>query len=101
MALQIDIPREQLAEFCRRHRIRKLSFFGSVTRDDFGPESDVDALVEFEPDARVGLITLSGIEIELGKLLGRRAEIHTVKGLNRQFRDEVIEEAEVQFERAS
>jgi hypothetical protein len=98
--MRIVIDRDALAEFCRRRRIRKLAFFGSVLRDDFGPASDVDVLVEFEPGARVGLIGLAGIENELSDLLGRRAEIHTVKGLNPHFRDEVLSAAEVQYEQA-
>ena len=98
--MKIQVPKDRLAEFCRRHRIRRLSFFGSVLRDDFGPESDIDVLVEFEPGARVGLITLAGMEIELGRLLGRRVEMHTVKGLNPRFRDEVLSTAEVQYEQA-
>jgi hypothetical protein len=87
MGEKFDIPEKELPEFCRRHRIRRLSLFGSVLRDDFRPDSDVDVLVEFEPDARVGLITLAGMEIELGMLMGRRVELHTVKGLNPYFRD--------------
>ena len=55
---QIDIPKEKIAEFCRRNHIRRLALFGSVLRDDFTPQSDVDVLVEFEPDARVGLLSL-------------------------------------------
>jgi len=98
--MRIEIDKDALAEFCRRHRIRKLAFFGSVLRDDFGPTSDVDVLVEFEPGARVGLIGLAGIENELSDLLGRRAEMHTVKGLNPHFRDEVLSVAEVQYEQA-
>jgi len=98
--MKIHVSRNQLAEFCRRHRIRKLAFFGSVIRDDFAPESDVDVLVEFEPGARVGLITLAGMEIELGRVIGRPVELHTVKGLNPQFRDEVLKTAEVQYEHA-
>lgn len=66
----------------------------------FRPDSDVDVLVEFEPGARVGLIGLAGIENELSDLLGRRAEMHTVKGLNPHFRDEVLSVAEVQYEQA-
>jgi predicted nucleotidyltransferase len=96
----IHIPHEQIADFCRRNQIRRLAFFGSVLRDDFGPESDVDVLVEFNPDARVGMITLAGMEIELGELLGRTVEMHTVKGLNPLFRDEVLEMAEAQYEQA-
>jgi len=98
--MRIEIDRHALADFCRRRRIRKLAFFGSVLRDDFGPTSDVDVLVEFEPGARVGLIGLAGMENELSDLLGRRAEIHTVKGLHPQFRDEVLSTAEVQYEQA-
>lgn len=100
MSVQIDVPREEIAVFCQRNRIRKLAFFGSVLRDDFTADSDVDVLVEFESGARVGLITLAGMEIELSRMLGRRAEMHTVKGLNPRFRDDVLDAAEVQYERA-
>lgn len=100
MRAKIEIPEEKLTDFCRRNRIRWLAFFGSVLRDDFMPESDVDVLVEFEPGARVGMITLAGMEIELSGLLGRKAEMHTVKGLNPHFREEVLGLAEVRYERA-
>ena len=100
MRVKIEVPTEEIATFCRRNHIRRLAFFGSVLRDDFTPESDVDVWVEFEPSARVGLITLAGMEIELTRLLGRKAEMHTVKGLNPHFRDAVLEQAEVQYEYA-
>jgi len=100
MGARISVPKEEIAEFCQRNHIRRLAFFGSVLRSDFGPDSDIDVLVEFEMGARVGLITLAGMEIELGDLLGRRAEMHTVKGLNSYFRDEVLAAAEVQYEQA-
>jgi predicted nucleotidyltransferase len=100
MRLQISVPQDQIAAFCRRHRIRKLSFFGSVLRDDFTPASDIDVLVEFEAGARVGLITLAGMEIELSRILGRKPELHTVKGLNPHFRDDVLKHAEVQYDEA-
>jgi hypothetical protein len=100
MRVKIDVPKEELAAFCRRNHIRRLAFFGSALRDDFTPESDVDVLVEFEAGARVGLITLAGMEIELTRLLGHTAEMHTVKGLNPHFRDAVLEQAEVQYEYA-
>ncbi|MEE8390664.1 MAG: nucleotidyltransferase domain-containing protein [Anaerolineae bacterium] len=100
MSVQVDIPKEEIAEFCRRNRIRRLALFGSVLRDDFRPDSDVDLLVEFEPGARVGLITLAGMEIELTRILGRKAEMHTVKGLNPHFREEVLDSLEVQYEQA-
>ncbi len=100
MNANFTVDRETIRAFCRRNRIRKLAFFGSVLREDFTPRSDVDVMVEFEPEARVGLIALAGMELELGRLFGQRAEIHTVKGLNPMFRDEVIESAEVQYEHA-
>ena len=100
MGLNIAPHRAAIAGFCRRHQIRRLAFFGSVLRDDFGPNSDVDVLVEFEPQARIGLIALAGLEIELGRLLGRKAELHTAKGLNPLFRDDVLSSAEVQYEQA-
>ena len=100
MSVKIDIPKAGIEAFCQRNRIRRLSLFGSVLRDDFRPESDVDVLVEFEPGARVGLITLAGMEIELSRLLGYKAEMHTVKGLSPYFRDEVLDVAEVQYEQA-
>ena len=94
---KIEVPRERLAEFCRRHHIRKLAFFGSVLRDDFGPGSDVDVLVEFDDEARVGLITLSAMELELGELLGRKVDLRTPADLSRYFRDEVLRSAETQY----
>ena len=100
MSVQMTIPKEKIADFCRRNRIRRLALFGSVVRRDFGPDSDVDVLVEFAPGARVGFITLAGMEIELSQLLGQKAEIHTIKGLNPHFRDHVLAVAETQYEQA-
>ncbi len=100
MSVQIPLSKNEIADFCQRNRIRRLSLFGSVLRNDFSPNSDVDVLVEFEPEARVGLISLAGMEIELSRLLNRKAEMHTVKGLNPYFRDEVLNAAEVQYEHA-
>ena len=97
MTVKIDIPKAKIEDFCRRSHIRRLALFGSVLRDDFSPESDVDVLVEFDPAARVGLIRLAGMEIELSRILGRKAEMHTVKGLNQHFRDKVLGEAEVLY----
>lgn len=68
--LRIEIPKDEIADFCRRHHIRTLSFFGSVLRDDFGPESDIDVLVAFEPGHVPGLIRLAGMEFELSEILG-------------------------------
>jgi len=95
---RIDIPNEKIAEFCRRNRIKRLALFGSVLRDDFRPDSDVDVLVEFEPDARVGLLTLVGMEIELTDLLGHKVDLNTPGFLSDYFRDAVLAEAEVRYD---
>ena len=92
--LPIEIPEEAIAEFCRRNRVRRLSLFGSVLRDDFTPTSDVDVLAEFESGAEIGLFDLAGMEIELGVILGRKADMNTPDFLSRYFRDEVLREAE-------
>jgi len=97
---RIDIPKERIAEFCRQNHIRRLALFGSVLRDDFGPDSDVDVLVEFEPDARVGLLRLAGMEIELGELMGRKIDLNTPGFLSDYFRDQVLAEAEIQYDAA-
>ena len=94
----IDIPEDAVADFCRRHHIRQLAFFGSVIREDFGPSSDVDVLVELEAGHAPGLIRLSGMELELGELLGgRRVDLDTAKTLSPYFRDRVLGEARVQY----
>ena len=100
MRAKIDVPQVEIAEFCKRNHIRRLAFFGSVLRDDFGRDSDVDVLVEFAPSVRVGLIALAGMELDLSQLLGHKVEMHTVKGLNPHFRDQVLDSAEVQYEQA-
>lgn len=85
-----------LAEFCCKNRIKRLSFFGSVLRDDFGPESDVDVLVEFEPGTKVGLRFFS-MEVELSEILGRKVDLNTPGFLSPYFRDKVMSEAEVAY----
>ncbi len=96
----IDIPSEKIADFCRRNHIRRLALFGSVLRDDFGPSSDVDVLVEFLPGTRVGLLGLAGMEIELGRILGRDVDLNTPGFLSDLFRDQVLAEAQVQYDAA-
>ncbi len=96
MSANIPIDREKIAEFCRRHHIRRLALFGSVLRDDFTPESDVDVLVEFEPEHVPGL-AFFGMEEELSRLLGRKVDLNTPGFLSRQFREEVLTEAEIQY----
>jgi predicted nucleotidyltransferase len=94
---RIKIPKNEIAEFCRRHHIRKLALFGSVLRDDFRPESDVDGLVEFAPDHVPGFIRLASMELELGELLGRTVDLNTPLSLSKYFRDQVLAEAEVLY----
>lgn len=94
----IDISKEQIAEFSRRHHIRKLSLFGSVLRGDYRPDSDVDVLVEFEPGHGPGFIGLMKMEMELSSLLGgRKVDLVTEKFLNRRIRDQVLANAEIQY----
>ena len=93
---RISIRQEKLSEFCGKHHIRKLAFFGSVLRDDFREDSDIDVLVEFEPDHIPGL-SFFGMEQELSAIMGRKVELHTRHFLSPYFRDKVMEEAEVQY----
>ena len=97
---KISLPKSRIAEFCKRNRIRRLSLFGSVLRKDFGPDSDVDILVEFEPGTRVGLIRLSGLEIELGNIVGRKVDLNTSGFLSKYYRNQVLAEADVLYDAA-
>ena len=94
---KIDIPKDKINEFCRRHPIRKLALFGSALRDDFRPDSDVDLLVEFEPGHAIGLIRLAGMELELSEILERKVDLRTPADLSRYFREEVLNSAEIQY----
>lgn len=93
---RIAIDRERLAGFCRRNHIRRLALFGSVLRDDFGPDSDVDVLVEFEPGQVLGL-RFFALERELSEILGRKVDLNTAGFLSPYFRGRVLAEAEVQY----
>lgn len=97
MSIGVLIDRSQVAAFCRRHHIQRLSLFGSVLRDDFRPQSDVDVLVQFDPDHVPGLFRLAGMERELSGMFGRKADIRTLEDLSRYFRDEVQSHAEVLY----
>jgi hypothetical protein len=94
--VHIEVPKEKIVEFCRRHHVRRLALFGSVLRDDFRPDSDVDVLVEFEPQHIPGL-AFFGMEAELSEIFGRKVDLHTPQFLSRYFRDAVLKEAEVQY----
>jgi predicted nucleotidyltransferase len=91
--------RPALAALCRRHRIRRLSVFGSTLKGAARPDSDVDLLVEFEPGAKPSLLTMAEIEHELSPLLGgRKVDLRTAQDLSRYFRDEVVRTADLQYE---
>ena len=96
----LKIPKDKIGEFCKKNHIRKLSLFGSALRDDFKPDSDVDVLVEFDPDHIPGFITLAGMEIKLGEMMGRKVDLRTAQDLSPYFRQEVIDSAEVQYDRS-
>jgi len=96
---RISLDNAQIAEFCRRHHIRRLAFFGSVLREDFGPDSDVDVLVEFEPGHVPGLAFMT-MERELSEILGRKVDLNTPGFLSPYYRDRVLAEAEVQYAQA-
>ncbi|MBI5197641.1 MAG: nucleotidyltransferase family protein [Nitrospirae bacterium] len=99
MRRKLVIPKDKIADFCGRHHIRRLSIFGSALRDDFGPDSDIDVLVEFEPGHVPGLAFFS-MERELSGILGRKVDLNTPKFLSQYIRDKVLAEAEVQYDAA-
>ncbi len=96
----LDVPAEQVAAFCRRNHIHRLSLFGSVLREDFGPSSDVDVLVEFESGRGPGFLGLARMERELSGILGgKKVDLRTPQELSRYFREKVVRAAEVQYVR--
>jgi predicted nucleotidyltransferase len=96
MSPHVTIDRSAIADFCRRHHVRRLALFGSVLRDDFGPDSDVDVLVEFEPGHVPGFAFFD-LQEELAGILGRPVDLHTPGSLSRYFRERVVREAQDQY----
>jgi len=94
---QIPIPQDKVIDFCQRNQIRRLALFGSVLREDFGPDSDVDVLVEFESEARIGFMALGRMQRELADLLGRKVDFVPRDGLKPQIRDTVLDSAQVLY----
>ncbi|MBU1627219.1 nucleotidyltransferase domain-containing protein [bacterium] len=90
--------KSKIESFCKKHYIRKLSLFGSLLHENFGPDSDIDFLVEFDKEHKPGLIKLSGMEIELSEIIGHKVDLRTQGDLSRYFREEVIDEAELQYQ---
>lgn len=95
MGISISIPEHALAELCKRYRVRRLSLFGSVLREDFSPNSDVDILVEFEPDAEIGFLALSQMARDLSGLLGRTVDLVPRNSIKPILREAILREEKV------
>ncbi len=101
MSVHIDTPRDEIADFCKRWQITKLALFGSVLRDDFGPESDVDVLIRFHPEVQHSLLDMARMRQELSRMLGREADLfeRTVVERSRNYirRRAILQTAEVVY----
>jgi uncharacterized protein len=97
--MNIAIPTDKIREFCERYPIHKLALFGSVLRNDFRPDSDIDILVEYEPQASITYLDMAQQEIELSEMFGRKVDLRTAQELSRYFRDKVVQTAEKIYER--
>lgn len=94
---RIAVPQGRLEEFCKRYKIVRLAFFGSVPRDDFRRDGVVDVLVEFAPGRTPGLLGMAGLELEPSEMLGRKVDLRTPAEISRCFRARVLEESEPQY----
>lgn len=92
---QVIIPNEAIRDFCRTHSVRELAVFGSAVRSDFSQDSDIDILIELDPNKRIGLIALQQMRDELASLFGRPVDLLTRAGLNRHIRDQVLRTVEI------
>jgi uncharacterized protein len=99
MPLQLTLPKAEIEAFCRQYGIRKLALFGSVLRSDFRPDSDVDVLVEFEPDVRMNFFTFVDLQDQLSALLQRDVDLHTSESLSQHIRPNVLATAQTLYER--
>jgi predicted nucleotidyltransferase len=97
MSPAIEIPQDLVADLCRRYKVRQLALFGSALRDDFGPESDVDFLVEFDPTAQIGFLTLAKLQRELSAMIHRRVDLVPKHGLKDRIRQAVLASAKVVY----
>lgn len=97
MDLPIQVNKDEIADFCRKHHLTKLAFFGSILTDRFGPNSDVDVLFEYDQNYRLTLLGIARMERELSGILGRKVDMRTPEDLSRYFRDEVVRSALVQY----
>lgn len=97
-SLKEKMSRDELAEFCRKNHIRRLSLFGSAVSGRLGPDSDIDLLVEFEQGQTPGLFSIVRMETELGEVFGRKVDLRTPDDLSRYFRDEVMRNAQLEYQ---
>ena len=97
-SLENIISKEELANFCKKNNIRKLSVFGSFIREQLRPDSDIDILVEFEPNHTPGLFSIIRMEMELSEIIGRKVDLRTPEDLSKYFRDEVVKNAKLQYQ---
>ena len=96
---RVSLSKEQIAEFCQRNHIKRFAYFGSVLKDDFRSDSDIDVLVDFDPETRIGLLDVARMERQLSSLIGgHEVDIRTPEDLSIYFRNDVLAEAEVQYE---
>ena len=95
---RISLTKEKIAEFCRRNHIKRFAYFGSILQDDFRLDSDVDVLVIFDKSVPITFFDVAGMEIELSEMIGRKVDLRTPGDLSQYFRDQVVAEAEVQYE---
>ena len=99
--IQAHLPEDEIREYCKRQPIKKLSLFGSALRNELTAESDVDLLVEYLPDARIGLFDMGGHLMDLSEIIGRRVDLCTPNGLSQYIRDEIVESARLIYARKS
>jgi uncharacterized protein len=97
MDLPIEVDKDEIAAFCRKHHLTKFAFFGSVLTDDFGPDSDIDVLFEYDQHYALTLFEVARMERELSEILGWKVDMRTPEDLSRYFRDEVLRNAVVQY----
>jgi predicted nucleotidyltransferase len=97
-SLENKISKDDLVDFCKKNHISKLSVFGSAVRGELQPDSDIDLLVEFEQDLTPGLFSIIKMEMELAEMLGRKVDLRTPEDLSQYFRDEVVQNAELQYQ---
>ncbi len=95
LASPISVPIDQIAEICRRYQVRELALFGSAVRDQLGPDSDFDVLVEFAPGVHIGLYKFGALSDELAAVFGRKVDLVTKSGLKPWVRENVLGEARV------